>query len=164
MYNVYCNKVFVRKYCDQDRCNILSLCVQCDLRKKMLECNRKLSIKPHTLISCMKYRFPRVGFKTLVRLVHNAGPDMEIELRKYYVALYGPTMEDYYAITRLNRKSESMPGDPILINVSYWPRILYISITQDNKPIDYERVAYVNLENYNTNITRGDKRTRRMTV
>lgn len=149
MYNVYCGKLISKQRCrgNEIRCGPMLMCDWCEYRRQLLDYKRKITQKPHTLISCIKYKFPKLDYKTIVRVVYNAAPDLEMELRKYYISMYGFTLEDYRTINRLKRKNIiDYYYDPALANTPYWNRVLYISMVQGHTEKDLDRIQYINLE------------------
>lgn len=149
MYNIYCGKSISKQCCRENerRCGPMLLCDWCEYRRQLLDYKRKITQKPHTLISCIKYKFPKLDYKTIVRIVYNAAPDLEMELSKYYISMYGFTINDYRTFNRLKRKNIiDYYFDPALSNTAYWNRVLYISMVQGHTADDMDRIQYINLE------------------
>lgn len=131
MYNVYCGQI-TTQCCDNNKqCSPMKLCEKCEYRKKLLDYKKKITQKPYTLLICMRYKFPNLSNKILVKIVNNYAIDLEIDMRSYYIALYGTSLQDVYTIEKLKkRKAHVLQDDYALRGNSYWSKILYISIVQ----------------------------------
>lgn len=141
-YNVCCQRGR-----NSTTCSPLRLCRRCDERRNKLNSHKQLSRHPFTLLGCIRYRFPKLDNKTLVTVIYNCMPDLETELRRYYVKLYGPSADDFYMLNKLaaKKKIDAYDNDPALTGNAYWHRILYISILNALIDDDSNRLDYLQL-------------------